>query len=36
MVLMNVENFFLKNNGYARMKDLKFAGFHTSVMSSLI
>jgi len=33
---MNIENFFLENNGYARMKDLKFAGFHTRTVAKAV
>ena len=33
---MNIENFFLENNGYARMKDLKFAWFHTRTVAKAV
>lgn len=33
---MNVQDFFYKHNGYARMKDLKGSGFHTRVVAKAL
>lgn len=33
---MNVQDFFYKHNGYARMKDLKENGFHTRVIAKAL